>query len=176
LAVQLLLALKLENACRVQLLAELRLLTESPLVLIAEGFETARSDLESGADQRLPKPFIPGALVGAIHAALRKSTSAFLPPSSHVETHGMVLDGDQRSLTFANAGHDALVDHNVFAHHQLVVDPAIDHSDHDGLLDSDHRTRAAAGHRNLDAATSSAPLVAKQYAGVTAHAAALLSR
>ena len=87
---------------RVQLLAELRLLTESPLVLIAEGFETARSDLESGADQRLPKPFIPGALVGAIHAALRKSTSAFLPPSSHVETHGMVLDGDQRSLTFAN--------------------------------------------------------------------------
>lgn len=87
---------------RMQLLAELRLLTESPLVLIAEGFETARTDLESGADQRLPKPFIPGALVGAIHAALRKSTSAFLPASTHVETHGMVLDGDTRSLTYAH--------------------------------------------------------------------------
>ena len=87
---------------RVQLLAELRLLTESPVVLIAEGFDTARVDLESGADQRLPKPFVPGALVGAIHAALRKSTSAFVPPAVRVETHGMVLDGDVRSLTFAN--------------------------------------------------------------------------
>jgi two-component system KDP operon response regulator KdpE len=86
---------------RMQMLSELRLLTESPLVLIAEGFETARTDLESGADQRLPKPFIPGALVGAIHAALRKSTSAFVPPSAHVESHGMVLDGDTRSLTYA---------------------------------------------------------------------------
>ena len=87
---------------RMQLLAKLRLLTESPMVLIAEGFETARIDLESGADQRLPKPFIPGALVGAIHAAMRKSTAAFIPPATHVETHGMLLDGDMRSLTFAN--------------------------------------------------------------------------
>ena len=46
-----------------------------------------------------------------------------------------------------NAGHDALVDHDVLAHHQPVADPVVDHSDHDGHLDRDHRSRAAAGHR-----------------------------
>ena len=56
-----------------------------------------------------------------------------------------------------------------------TTSPVVDHSDHDGHLDRDHRSRASAGHRNLDAATSSAPLVAKQFAPVTAHTA-LLSR
>jgi DNA-binding response OmpR family regulator len=84
---------------RFERIAEVRMLTEAPLILIAEGFDTARTDLESGADQRLPKPFVPGALVGSIRAALRKSPVPIVPPAAHVETHGMVLDGDDRRLS-----------------------------------------------------------------------------
>src|ERR1700742_5048835 len=83
--------------------------------------------------------------------------------------------GQRRRGCCTNAGNDALVDPDVLAHHEPVADPVVDHSDHDGHLDRDHRTRAAAGHRNLDAATSPSPLVAKQFAPVTAHTA-LLSR
>jgi DNA-binding winged helix-turn-helix (wHTH) protein len=37
---------------RFERIAEVRMLTEAPLILIAEGFDTARTDLESGADHR----------------------------------------------------------------------------------------------------------------------------
>src|SRR6267378_8243187 len=46
-------------------IAELKLKTDAPLVLLASGFEMAQLDLEAGADQWMPKPFVPGALVGA---------------------------------------------------------------------------------------------------------------
>jgi len=83
----------------VRRIAEMRMLTEAPLVLIAEGLGTARADLESGADQRLPKPFVPGVLVGSIRAALRKNPAPMVPPDTHVETHGMVFDGGERRLS-----------------------------------------------------------------------------
>ncbi len=83
----------------VRRIAEMRMLTEAPLVLIAEGLDSARVDLESGADQRLPKPFVPGALVGSVRAALRKHPAPMVPPAAHLETHGMVLDGSGRRLS-----------------------------------------------------------------------------
>ena len=68
----------------------------------------------------------------------------------------------------ANAHHDAPVDHVLVAYHQPVTDPVVNHSDHDGLVDGDHRAGAAADHRDLDTATPSPPLVAEQFAPDTA--------
>jgi DNA-binding response OmpR family regulator len=85
-------------------ISDLRLHTDAPLVLIAVGFDTAQADLEAGADQRLPKPFVPGALVGAIRAALRKSKSPAVMLNVPAEIRGMTLDGNARALTFNGAG------------------------------------------------------------------------
>ena len=57
---------------------------------------------------------------------------------------------------------------SLVADHQPVADPVVNHSDHDGLVDGDHRAGAAADHRDLDAATPSPPLVAEQFAPDTA--------
>jgi two-component system catabolic regulation response regulator CreB len=84
-------------------ISELKLRTESPLVLLAAGFETAQHDLEAGADQWLPKPFVPGALVGAVRAVLRKSKSPVLPLAVLIEIRGMALDGNARSVSFKGA-------------------------------------------------------------------------
>ena len=81
-------------------IAELKLKTEAKLVLISHGFETAQHDLEAGADQWLPKPFVPGALVGALHAALRNSASPVLPIATRHDVRGMMLNGLERTLVF----------------------------------------------------------------------------
>ena len=88
---------------RHQSITELRLHTEAPLVLVAVGFDTAQEDLEAGADQRLPKPFVPGALVGAMRAALRKTKAPVVPVTWPLEIRGMALDGNARTLTFKGA-------------------------------------------------------------------------
>jgi DNA-binding response OmpR family regulator len=87
---------------RREAVSELRLRTEAPLILI-DGPEMAQLDLEAGADQWLAKPFIPGALVGSIRAALRKSASSIVDIASRVEVRGMVLDGQRRKLAFAES-------------------------------------------------------------------------
>ena len=79
--------------------------TEAPLVLVDGGLEMAQIDLEAGADQWVPKPFAPGALVGSIRAALRKAPSPIMDVATRIEIHGMLFDGRQRTLTFA--GHEA---------------------------------------------------------------------
>jgi DNA-binding response OmpR family regulator len=62
--------------------------------------DTAQLDLEAGADHWLAKPFVPGALVGSIRAAMRKSTSTAVRVASRVEIRGMVLDGGRRKLKY----------------------------------------------------------------------------
>jgi len=84
-------------------ISELRLRTDAPLVLVAAGFDTAQEDLEAGADQRLPKPFVPGALVGAVRSALRKSVPPVVPVASAMEIRGMALDGNTRTVTYKGA-------------------------------------------------------------------------
>ena len=87
---------------RSAMISEFRMRTEAPLVLIDGGLEMAQLDLEAGADQWLPKPFVPGALVGSIRAALRKSAASIIDIASRVEVRGMVLDGRRRKLTFGD--------------------------------------------------------------------------
>src|SRR5438309_2306740 len=49
----------------------------------------------------LPKPYVPGALVGSVKAALRRSTAINLAPLVKVAIRGMLLDGGRRTLTFS---------------------------------------------------------------------------
>jgi DNA-binding response OmpR family regulator len=85
-----------------EVLPQLRLRTEAPMVLLDDASETAQSALEGGADQWLHKPFVPGALVGSIRAALRKSAAPVVDVALRVEIEGIVLDGKRRVLTFAD--------------------------------------------------------------------------
>jgi DNA-binding response OmpR family regulator len=85
---------------RLELIGELRIRSEAPLIVLDGGSEAAQVNLEAGADQWLPKPFVPGALVGSIRASMRKSSSAVVRVASRLEIRGMVLDGGRRKLSF----------------------------------------------------------------------------
>jgi DNA-binding response OmpR family regulator len=89
--------------CRVQVMAQLRSRTDAPIIVVDGGVEAAELHLQAGADHWLPKPFAPGALVGALRAALRSSASRSMPAVLRTEIRGMVLDGGKRKLTFAGA-------------------------------------------------------------------------
>jgi DNA-binding response OmpR family regulator len=89
-----------EVASRGEIISEIRLRTESPLVVVDGDFEVAQVDLEAGADHWLPKPFVPGALVGSLRAALRMSGSSIIRAASRIEIRGMLLDGRRRRLLF----------------------------------------------------------------------------
>lgn len=86
---------------RGEVIGGLRHRTEAPLVMVDAGLEAAQLDLEAGADQWLPKPFVPGALIGSVRAALRQATTPFMDVGARIEIYGMVLDGHSRSLRFA---------------------------------------------------------------------------
>jgi DNA-binding response OmpR family regulator len=83
--------------------ALLRARTDAHLMLLADQFEAAQSAHEAGADQVLPKPFIPSALVGALRAALRRSPALMMHLASRVEIKGITLDATGRTLTLDGA-------------------------------------------------------------------------
>jgi two-component system KDP operon response regulator KdpE len=82
-------------------IAELRLRSEAPLILIGASADAARPGLEAGGDYWLPKPFSPGLLVGFSRAALRRAGASSSYIASKTEIRGMVMDGRIRQLTFA---------------------------------------------------------------------------
>jgi DNA-binding response OmpR family regulator len=86
---------------RREVIAEVRLRTDAPLVMVEGGSDMAQFGLEMGADQWVPKPFVPGALVGSVRAALRKASTPVVLVASRVEIRGIVLDGRRRGLTYA---------------------------------------------------------------------------
>lgn len=86
---------------RANIIAELRRHTEVSLLAVDGGLEMAQLDLEAGADAWLPKPFVPGALVGSVRAALRRTTPPLFDITAQIEIYGMVFDGATRRLTFA---------------------------------------------------------------------------
>lgn len=87
---------------RLTSIAELKLRSSAPLVLLAAGFDMAQRDLEAGADQWLPKPFVPGALVGAVRAAIRNAAASVVPLAKHHHFRGVSLNGDDRTLAFGD--------------------------------------------------------------------------
>ncbi|HEX6350542.1 MAG TPA: response regulator transcription factor [Candidatus Dormibacteraeota bacterium] len=83
----------------VEKVSELRKAAGCPLILLLESYEEARSHFEAGADQILPKPFVPGAVVGAIRAQLRgPSPSSILPVAKKIEVGEAVLDTEVRTI------------------------------------------------------------------------------
>lgn len=87
---------------RVRVLTRLREVSPIPvpIIMLDDQFEPAQVSYESGADHVLPKPFVPGALVGAIKSALRKAPSLMMHLASRVEIRGMILDAERRTLEF----------------------------------------------------------------------------
>lgn len=88
---------------RRQALFEIRLRTRTPLIVIDEA-AAAQALLEAGADQWLPCVSPPGAIVGSVRAALRKSTPSGAPINERVEIRGMVFDGRTRRLSYRDGG------------------------------------------------------------------------
>jgi two-component system response regulator MtrA len=88
-----------DAARRGEVISEVRQRTEAPLVLVDGSSDMAQLDLETGADQWVPKPFVPGALVGSLRAALRQSASSIMQIATRIEVRGMMLDGRTRTLS-----------------------------------------------------------------------------
>lgn len=81
-----------------EVVAQLRARTDARVILVADHFEIAQAADENTADQMLPRPFVPSALVGALKAALRRSPSLMMHMASRVEIRGMIFDGERRTL------------------------------------------------------------------------------
>lgn len=79
-------------------IADLRKSTDIPVLLLDEGAGAAQTSFEAGADHVLPKPFVPGALVGAIKASLRQSPSMLTHLVSRMEIRGMIFE--ERTLHY----------------------------------------------------------------------------
>ena len=81
----------------------LRTAAEAPLIMLAESYDNAREVLEvfeAGADQVLPKPFVPDALIGAIKAEIRGSGPAsVVPVATRIEVAGLAFDARKRTVT-----------------------------------------------------------------------------
>jgi DNA-binding response OmpR family regulator len=87
---------------RVEVTNGLRRRTEAPLVVVDDDMHMGQVVLDAGADQWLAKPFVPGTLVGAIRAALRRAASPMIRDATRVEVHGMVLDGRSCQLSYGS--------------------------------------------------------------------------
>jgi DNA-binding response OmpR family regulator len=88
---------------RLELMGELRLRSQAPLIMVDGDSDTAQTDLEAGADQWLPRPFVPGALVGSIRASLRKAASSATRLVARLQVRGMVFDGGRRTVQFGGS-------------------------------------------------------------------------
>ena len=58
---------------RLEVLRELQVRSSARLILLGHSSDSAPLDLEAGASLWLQKPFVPGALVGAVRSTLRKA-------------------------------------------------------------------------------------------------------
>ncbi len=86
---------------------ELRVEAQTPLIVLAESYDNAREKLEvyeAGADQVLPKPFVPDVLIGAIKAEIRRpSTATVVSVASRIEVGGLVFESERRRVTSKEA-------------------------------------------------------------------------
>lgn len=80
-----------------EVLKEIRSLAQTPLIILDETYKGALETFEAGADQILPKPFVPDALIGAIKVELRgPSPSSLVPLATRIELGGLVFDAERR--------------------------------------------------------------------------------
>src|ERR1700724_2752628 len=75
----------------------IRALARAPLINLDESYNGALETFEAGAEQILPKPFVPDALIGAIKVELRgPSPSSLVPLATRIELGGLVFDAERR--------------------------------------------------------------------------------
>ena len=81
---------------------ELRAEARSPFILLDESFNDAGEALgtyEAGANQLLPKPFVPDVLIGAIKSELRgPDPASVVSIATKIEMGGLVFDAKQRTV------------------------------------------------------------------------------
>src|ERR1700682_2417683 len=78
-------------------LKEIRALARAPLIILDETYKGALETYEAGAEQILPKPFVPDGLIGAIKVELRgPSPSSLVPLATRIELGGLVFDAERR--------------------------------------------------------------------------------
>lgn len=82
--------------------ADLRDEARSPFILLDESFNDAGDTLgtyEAGANQILPKPFVPDVLIGAIKSALRGPDAASVVSiATKIEMGGLTFDAKERTV------------------------------------------------------------------------------
>lgn len=80
-----------------EVLKEIRSLAQAPLIILDATYNGALETFEAGAEQILPKPFVPDALIGAIKVELRgPSPSSLVPLATRIELGGLVFDAERR--------------------------------------------------------------------------------
>lgn len=83
--------------------AKLRSMAQTPVIILAESFDETRQTLEiykAGADQVLPKPFVPDALIGAIKAEIRRpGPVSVVPIATRIELGRLIFDAGNRRIT-----------------------------------------------------------------------------
>jgi two-component system KDP operon response regulator KdpE len=80
------------------LIAEVRLRSQAPIVLVLDDARLVQPSLEAGAERWIPKPFVPSVLIASVRAAIRSAASSTVPSLPHIEIRGMVLDGVTRKV------------------------------------------------------------------------------
>jgi DNA-binding response OmpR family regulator len=86
-----------ESRIEPEVLKEVRTLAQAPLIILDETYNGALETFEAGAEQILPKPFVPDALIGAIKVELRgPSPSSLVPLATRIELGGLVFDAERR--------------------------------------------------------------------------------
>jgi len=88
-------------------LSELRAAANSPFILLDESSDDAGETLETyeaGANQVLPKPFVPDALIGAIKAELRgPELASVVAIATKIEMGGLTFDAKERTIKSADS-------------------------------------------------------------------------
>jgi DNA-binding response OmpR family regulator len=88
-------------------LGELRAAANAPFILLDESSSDAGETLETyeaGANQVLPKPFVPDALIGAIKAELRgPELASVVAIATKIEMGGLAFDAKERTIKSADS-------------------------------------------------------------------------
>lgn len=85
-----------------EILTEIR--AKAPIIMLDETYNGALQTFEAGAEQILPKPFVPDALVGAIRVEFRAAgPSSVVPLATKIELGGLVFDFKRRVILRGDA-------------------------------------------------------------------------
>jgi DNA-binding response OmpR family regulator len=81
----------------------LRSVAQTPVIVLAETYDETKNTLDiykAGANQILPKPFVPDALIGAIKSEIRRpGPVSVVPLATRIELGKLVFDADKRKVT-----------------------------------------------------------------------------